>query len=451
MKTESDPERLEPVMLGGGLASVEEWLRHPIDFMEKVGRTHPYMAQWRLGLQRCFALNHPDLVREVLTVRHRDFNKGVSNAKLAMILGQGLITSDGELHDRQRPILQPGFGPRQISAYAQVMLEESTRFQDRWASEQEVNINEEMRLLALWIICRAIFDLEVDDAFARGIGDGLTLWLEAFRKSFHPSSLSADLLPPEISQRLEPARKTMDEAIYELIDQRRNEGARGSDLLSTLIRGLEHPETSMSDEQLRDELMTLVLAGHETTSNGLTFAWHLLALHPDEESKLHEELDAVLGSRPASVDDTEALPYAKAIFLEAMRLYPPVWLIDRRANKDTEVGGVRIPKDSIVLMPQWVLHRDPRFFEDPDAFRPERWIREPTDKRPKYSYYPFGGGPRVCLGEPFAMAEGVLVLASIAQNWRIRSVSDEVPELLPSIVLRPEGGMRMTLHSRRSS
>lgn len=447
MKAGGDSERLEPVLLEGGMAAVEEWLRAPINFMENVGRAHPHIAQWRLGLQRCYALNHPDLVREVLAVRHRDFNKGVSNAKLAMILGQGLITSDGEIHDRQRPILQPGFGPRHISAYSEVMLEASARFQERWTSGQEVDINQEMRLLALWIICRAIFDLEVDDAFARGIGEGLTLWLEAFRKSFHPSSLS-HLLPDELSERLEPARKEMDEAIYALIDQRRREGAQGSDLLSTLIRGLDVPETSMSDEQLRDELMTLVLAGHETTSNALTFGWYLLARDPDEEAKLHKELDRVLGDRPVTVNDADRLPYSRAIFLEAMRLYPPVWLIDRRANKDTEVGGVPIPEGAIVLMPQWVIHRDPRFFDEPDEFRPARWLEEPTVKRPKYSYYPFGGGPRVCLGEPFAMAEGVLVLTSIAQNWTMRPTTDEVPDLLPSIVLRPEGGMQMRLESR---
>jgi cytochrome P450 len=250
-------------------------------------------------------------------------------------------------------------------------------------------------------------------------------------------------------RRFQKAGETLDATIYRIINERRQTGEDTGDLLSTLLlaRDAESDNTGMTDKQIRDETLTLFIAGHETTATALTWAWHLLASNPEAEAKMHRELDAVLGDREPTFEDVPRLPYTSNVFGETMRLYPPAWAIGRMAVTDLEIGGYRVPQKSIVLLSPYTMHRSAKWWPEPEAFRPERWEVEESE-RPKFAYYPFGGGPRLCIGERFAWMEGVLILAALGRKWRFRRADDRPVELAPLLTLRPKGGLRLRAESR---
>jgi cytochrome P450 len=316
---------------------------------------------------------------------------------------------------------------------------------------ETLDIAREMMTLTLRIVARSLFSVDVEEESAREVGRALDGLIAAFSLVAIPLGGLLRKIPTPSARRAEQGRATLDALIYGLIDERRKAGEEnaGEDLLSLLLAARDEDGSLMDAAQVRDEALTLFLAGHETTANALAWSWYLLALHPEVEARFHAELDAVLGDRLPGAQDLPDLPYTRQIFAESMRLYPPAWAVSRRAIEPVTIGGYPVPAGTGVLASQWVAHRDPRFFPDPLAFRPERWTEEFEAGLPKLAYFPFGGGPRLCIGMGFARMEGGLLLATIGRRWRMRLVPGQRVEPHPRITLRPKNGVWVTLSRRR--
>jgi cytochrome P450 len=341
------------------------------------------------------------------------------------------------------------FHHSRISAYGDVMVRYADDLGRSWSDGQGLDVHEQMMKLTLSIVGRCLFDTDIADSAARRIGDALSAALELFGKfqSFPFTDLLMRL-PLPARRRFFDAKESLDSIVFGMINERRATGDRG-DLLSTLLSvQYEDATGGMADQQVRDEAMTILLAGHETTANALTWTWYLVSQHPDVERRLHEEIDAVLGDRLPSAEDLPRLSYAERILSEAMRLYPPAWVLGRRALDDHEADGYVIPRGSLVLLSPYVVHHDARWFPDPYGFDPDRWTSVEQRTRPKHAYFPFGGGPRLCIGESFAWMEGVLVLVTVARRWRFRLARGHPIGLQPAVTLRPKHGMRMVTENR---
>jgi cytochrome P450 len=306
-----------------------------------------------------------------------------------------------------------------------------------------------MMRLTLAIAGKTLFDADVESE-ADEIGEALTTTFALFNRLTLPFAQLLERLPLPATRRFQKARERLDATIYRIIDERRASGEDRGDLLSMLIaaRDEEGDGSGMTDEQLRDEAMTIFLAGHETTANALTWTWYLLSKHPEIEARFHAEVDGVMKGELPKAEDFPRLRYTEMVFAEAMRLFPPAWIIGRRALGEYRIDGYTIPARSILLMSQYLTHHDARFFPEPYRFDPERWRPEARESRPKFSYFPFGGGPRLCIGESFAWMEGALVLATIARRFRMRLAPGQPVEMQPLVTLRPKHGMRMILESR---
>jgi cytochrome P450 len=331
------------------------------------------------------------------------------------------------------------------------MVDYAERTGTRWHDGETLDITHEMMRLTLSVVAKTLFDAEVESE-ADEIGDALTQVLELFQMLLLPYSEYLERLPLPANRRFLRARAKLDGVIYRIINERRASGGDRGDLLSMLLlaQDEEGDTGGMSDEQLRDEALTIFLAGHETTANALSWTWYLLSQNPEAEAKLHAELDAVLpDGRLPTIEDLPGLRYTEMVLAESMRLYPPAWVIGRLAIRNYEVGDYIAEPGTLILMSQYVMHRDPRFFPEPLRFNPERWTSEAKETRPQYAYFPFGGGARRCIGEGFAWMEGTLLIATIARRWRMRLVPDHPVVEHPRITLRPKHGIRMTLEERR--
>lgn len=423
--------------------------RNPIKFLTNIAEQYGEIAYFKLGPQPVFLLNNPEHIRDVLITHNKSFMKGEGLQRAKRLLGEGLLTSEGEFHLRQRRLAQPAFHRQRIAGYGATMAEYSARMRDGWKAGEERDIAREMMRLTLAIAGKTLFDADVETE-ADEIGDALSNAMDSFNRLTLPFSQLLERLPLPGTRRFQKARERLDETIYRMIRERRASGEDRGDLLSMLMqaRDSEGDGTGMTDEQLRDEAMTIFLAGHETTANALVWTWYLLSQHPAVEARFHAEINDVLNGRMATAEDYPRLRYTEMVFAEAMRMYPPAWIIGRRALVDYQINGYHIPARSIILMSQYVMHHNPKYFPDPDRFDPERWTSEARETRPKFSYYPFGGGPRLCIGESFAWMEGALVLATIAQRWRLRLVAGHPVEMQPLVTLRPKHGIRMTVESR---
>lgn len=407
--------------------------KDPLAFLTATAREYGDVAHFKLGPQSIFLVSSPDLIRDVLVTHDRSFMKGRALQRAKMLMGDGLLTSEGDLHRRQRRLMAPSFHRERIGHYAKVMVDNAERTTATWSDGQTVDIAKEMMHLTLSIVAETLFGTNVT-AQADEIGRAITLAMESF--DLIPNPLPAWMQPKLRS--LEKAVKELDATMYGIIEQRRGGADRG-DLLSMLLLAQdEEGSGGMSNVQVRDEAMTLFLAGHETTANALSWTWYLLAQHPDVEKKMYEEV-----SGPPSAG---LYPYTHAVFSESMRLYPPAWLIGRLALEDVTIGGHLIRKGEVVIVSQWVMHHDPRYWPDAGRFDPSRFINAP--ERPKFAYFPFGGGSRICIGEGFAWAEGVMVLATIAREWRLALAQETPVRTQPMITLRPRGGIRMRLERR---
>jgi cytochrome P450 len=424
--------------------------RDPIAFLGALAEQYGDIVRVPLGPETLYLFSHPDLVHDVLVANHRNFHKGRGLERAKMLLGEGLLTSEGEFHLRQRRLSQPAFHRQRIAAYGATMASYAANRRDRWHAGQLIDAHREMMGLTLAIVGKTLFDADVEHE-AGEIGEALTTTFESLNIWFFlPFGELLERLPLPTTLRFRKARARLDATIYRLIEERRRSGADHGDLLSMLLlaQDTEGDGGRMTDLQLRDEAMTIFLAGHETTANALTWTWYLLSQHPDIEARFHAEIDSALGGRVPNVEDMPRLPYTRMVLAESMRLYPPAWTVGRRALAPFDVRGYTVPARSIILLCQHLMHRDARWFPDPARFDPDRWAPDRQAERPRFSYFPFGGGPRVCIGEQFAWMEGVLLLATIAQRWQLRLVPGHPVALQPIITLRPKYGMKMAVHDR---
>lgn len=396
-------------------------------------------------------INHPDYIKEVLVTNNQNFIKGLALQRAKRLLGEGLLTSEGEFHRRQKRLAQPAFHRQRIASYSTVMTDYAAAASARWHDGETLDIAEEMMRLTLAIVGKTLFDADVESQ-AEEVGEAMSVVMDLFNTLTVPFFELLEKLPLPQMQRFKKARARLDRIIYRLIEERRRRGEDRGDLLSMLLLAQDEEGQSggMSDVQVRDEALTIFLAGHETTANALTWTWYLLSENPAAEAKLHEELQEVLGSRIPTVDDFPSLRYTEMVMAESMRLFPPAWAIGRLAVDDCEIGGYQVPARSLVLMSQYIMHRDARYFPQPERFDPERWTPGARESRPQFSYFPFGGGPRRCIGEGFAWLEGVLLLATLAQHWQMRLVPNHPVGLRPVITLRPKHGMRMIITRRET-
>ena len=424
-----------------------EFRKDPAGFLEKISRQYGDIAYLPLGRQHIYYVGHPDAIRDILVTHQNKFKKSRMLERARVLLGDGLLTSEGDQHRRQRRLVQPAFHRDRLAGYGAVMVERTAMVREHWKSGQPLDVLQEMMRLTLAIVAKTLFSTEVDSE-ADDIGAALTQVFDLFEVILMPFSEILEKLPLPAVRRFKRARKRLDETIYRLIAERRADGRDKGDLLSMLLLARdEDGQSGMTDEQVRDEALTLFLAGHETTADALTWTWYLLSQNPQAEAAFHAELDRVLSGRLPSFDDLQQLRYTEGVFAEALRLYPPAWGIGRRALEDYPVGDFVVPARSVVLMSPYAVHRDPRWFADPLEFRPERWLTEDA-ARPKFGYFPFGGGARVCIGERFAWMEGVLILAALGQRWRLRLEPGHRVETHARITLRPKHGMRMIAEKR---
>ncbi len=396
---------------------------------------------------------HPELAREVLTNHPRSLKKGLGLQRTRNVLGNGLLTSEGEFHLRQRRLAQPAFHRERIARYADVMVERTEQLAATWQDGQRLDIARTMHQLTLDIVGRTLFNVDLQGQAAE-LGRALTAVLDTFSVWL---LLIGDRLydwPLPKMRRAKRAIPILDAAIYDIIAQHRRDGSDQGDLLSMLMsaRDTEGDGSGMTDQQLRDEVMTLVLAGHETTANALAWTWWYLAQHPEVDGRLAAELDAVCGHRAPTMADVPALPYTRAVFSEAMRLRPPAYATSREVLSPIELGGQTIPVGAQVVVSPWITHRDSRWWKEPLRFDPDRWLPPRSEPMHKHAYFPFGGGTRLCIGEQFAWTEGILLVASMARRWRFHlTVPAEAIRPQPAVTLRPSTGVPVRLERRRST
>ena len=422
--------------------------RDPIPFFHRLVREHGDAVQFRVGRQILILFNHPDLVRELLVTQHRSFHKSLVMQRTKVILGEGLLTSEGEFHKRQRRLAQPAFHRERIARYGEEMVRITARTREEWRDGATVDIHHEMMRLTLAVVARTLYGAEVGEE-ADEIGDALTALIDLFPLLMNPFSPWLLKLPIPSSMRFRRAIRRLDRTIYGIIEERRRSNEDRGDLLSMLLlaQDTEGDGGAMTDVQLRDEAMTIFLAGHETTANALAWTFYLLAQHPDVATEVRRVIDDVLGDRLPTADDYPRLQYLEMVLAESMRLFPPAWAVSRYAIQDVEVGGWSVPRGAVCIVSQSVLHRDARFWSDPDRFDPLRFTAEAKAARPKLAYFPFGAGPRLCIGENFAWMEGVLLMATLLQRWEMELLSRDVVSQA-SITLRPRGGIAMRLRGR---
>jgi cytochrome P450 len=421
-------------------------LRDPLDFPTRCARDYGDVVRLRFGRMVTYLLSHPEHIELVLRGNHRNFRKDKGTRLLSGALGQGLLTSEGDTWRRQRQLAQPAFQLDQVQKYGEVMVAYAQRLLQDWRAGEIRDVHADMMRLTLDVVARALFGTSVAGK-AETVGRvldvvmtyyaGLMAWFPWLR-----------WVPTPGNRRFRQAIHDLDAVIYETIAQRRAGGPVGEDLLCRLLTIRDEAGQGMTDRQLRDEVVTLFLAGHETTALALSYCFYLLATHPAAEARLTAELDEVLRGRPPTSADVSRLRYTEWVVKESMRLYPPAPGIGREALSDCEIGGYYVPRGTQIGLMQWVVHRDPRWFDDPEAFKPERWDNDLAKRLPRGAYFPFGDGPRICIGNHFAMMETVLVLATILQRYRLELAPGYKLELFPSITLRPKHGVQMVVRER---
>ena len=419
-------------------ASFLKFRRDPLQFFADTHRQYGDFAGINFGPQRIYLVSHPDWIEDVLVTSAKKFHKGVALQRAKRLLGEGLLTAEGQAHLKQRRTIQPLFHRQQVQRFAEAMVKHALRWRESVSPDAPIDMTSEMAALTLAIVGETLFSSDVKSD-ADEVRDALTAAVQSFGIAFLPGIEYLEKLPLPVFVRVRKARERLDRVILRVIEERRRDGGGNGghgDLVSMLLnaRDPENPSApGMSDQQIRDEAMTIFLAGHETTANAMAWTWYLLSQSPDVERKLHDELARVLCGRTPAVEDVPKLEYTRAIVAESMRLYPPAWTMGRKAIERHEIDGHTIEPGALVIVSQWIAHHDPRWWDAPNDFTPERW--QSPAPRPKYAYFPFGGGSRICIGESFAWTEAILLLATIAQRWRFAARS--TPGLEPRITLRP--------------
>jgi cytochrome P450 len=420
----------------------------PLGFLTRTARQYGDFVPYTLFGRPTYLVNSPEIIESLLTTRHREFIKsiGLRRGLWRRLIGNGLSTSEGDFWVRQRRLAQPAFHRQRIAAYANVMVAYTERSVGSWIPGEIRDVHQDMMRLTLEIAAKTLFDAEIaGEAGEAGAA------LELLIKHYFPSSkwtlmaFIGGVLPTPGSIRARNAIRRLERIGFRAIAERRERGQDRGDLLSMLLHARDEDGSQMTDGQLRDEMMTFLFAGHETTAIALSWTWYLLSQHPEVEAKLHAELETALGGRAAAIADLPRLGYAEQVVKEAMRLYPPAWMFGRETTAACEIAGHRVPKGAQLVLSPWVTHRDPRFWEEAEVYRPERWSEGAP---PKFAYFPFGGGPHGCIGQSFALMEAVLILATIAQRFRLTLAPGHRVEPWPTLALRPRYGMRMVLGVR---
>jgi cytochrome P450 len=445
-RLENPPPSVRPNLIGGHFRSFR---KGPTEFLQKLAALGD-VTTFRMGPQLAFFLNHPELARDLLVTSHAKFIKGRALQRAKTLLGEGLLTSEREFHLRQRRMIQPAFHRARIAEYAKAMIAFSEKMSNEWRDGETRDVDREMMRLTLWIVGKTLYSADVEDE-ADEIGRAMTTIVSMFNFMLMPFAELLEKLPLPQTSKLRTARRTLDDVIYRIIDERRASGEDKGDLLSMLLTAQdEETGGAMTDRQVRDECLTLFLAGHETTANALTWTFYLLSQNPEREARFHAEIDEVLGGRELAPEDYGRLKYTESVLAESMRLYPPAWAIGRLSTEAHEFGGYPIPEKSLILVSPFVAHRDARFWDRPDEFVPERWeTLSVKEAGQKFIYFPFSKGIRSCIGEQFAWTEGVLLLASLGRRWRLRLAPGQKIGLQPLVTLRPKYGMKMRIEARR--
>ncbi len=428
---------------------MREFNRDTLGFIERLQRDYGDVVRSRFLYLYAYFLYNPADIETLLTTDAKSYRKARSlrSPFFYRLVGNGLVTSEGDFWRRQRRLAQPAFHRQRISSYGDIMVQYAQRAMTSWNDGEERDISRDMTRLTLEVVVKTLFNSDVSND-ADHVGAILSQIVKPFASQATLKWIADNRLPTPDHRRYFKAVSEIDRIVYRIIAERRASGSDEGDLLSMLLQAQDEDGSQMSDAQLRDEVMTLFLAGHETTALALSWSWYLLATNPQAEQKFHAELDEVLGRRLPDVADLPNLKYTEMIAKEAMRLYPPAYAIGREAIEDTEIGGYRVPRGTQLFAFQWVTHRDPRYFERPNEFEPERWASESIQRMPTYAYFPFGGGPRQCIGNYFAMMEVVLLMATIGQRFRFSLAEGFQMEVLPVLSLRPKNGIKVKLFHR---
>jgi len=431
---------------------LKEFQHNPLQFLEKLAREQGPIVRFRLGpFQKVILLTDPELIKEVLVTEQKNFIKSSDVQSLKVILGDGLLTSEKEQHLQQRRLIQPAFKKTHIKSYAQDMIDTTEAYISKWDKALESDVSQDMMNITLGIITKTMFGLDFKEGhelIGESVEKAMKLAIKRMR-SVIPLPLS---IPTQNNRKYRQTVQALDEVLFKIIGNRRQEDKQKEDLLGILMSAKDEENgLGMTDKQLRDELMTIFLAGHETTANALSWTHYLLAQHPEVEARLHEEIHTVVGDDSVKPEHFQRLFYTQNIIRESLRLYPPAYVIGRQVDKTVEIGGYQFTKGEMVLMSQYVMHRLPEYFEHPEEFKPERFENNFIKTIPPYAYFPFGGGPRVCIGNHFAFMEMVLVLACIAQKYQLHLIPDHVEiKPQPLITLRPKPSLKMVITRRNN-
>lgn len=419
------------------------FLKDMPNFVLRLARDYGEISRFRMGGDNLYLVDRPEWIQKIMVTDADCFIKGRGLQRAKRMLGQGLLTSEGSFHLRQRRLAQPAFHKNHLEVYGQWMTRYAAEHIADWSGGEVRDLAVEMQRLTLRIVGRTLFDADVTGD-AKEVGEALEQFMDVFPYLLIAGSEFLDNLPLPINRKLAQARAKLDHLVYSLIrEKRRNPG---SDLLSLLLLAtdVEGDGTGMSDEQARDEAITMFLAGHETTANAITWLYYLLSLNPRAREAVHREIDEVLGGQPPTVESYPRLEFTRRAMSEALRLFPPAWGTTRRTLVDYDLAGYRFPAGAVFFLSPYVTHRNPRYWPEPLAFEPDRFLHTPE----KFSYFPFGGGRRLCIGERFAWMEGVLLVATISQRWQLEYEGNFPVAHKASLTLRPKGGMPMRLKPR---
>jgi cytochrome P450 len=436
------------------LGNLRDFSQDPPAYLVQLAQEYGTIGRLRVGPFRVYVIAHPDYVREVLVGQAANFPKArLGQQILGKFLGKGLLLSTGDFHRKQRALIQPAFHSQRVEAYGKVMVDYTRRVVDQWQPDQVLDIDHEMMRLTMFIVAKTLFDADVSEKAERA-GAAIQQLQEAANVEYKRSFAMPIWIPTPNNRRIRQAAAVIDSVIEGIITERRTTAENGAikdtgDLLSMLLLARNENGHPMDDRQIRDEAATLFAAGHETTSNALTWTWYYLAQHPDVEAQLHAELKGELDGRPPAVADLRNLPYTEMVLKESMRLRPPAWILNGRTTlEETEIGGYTIPSGSTIFVSPYQLHRLPEYYPDPEHFDPQRFTAENEKKLPRYAYLPFGAGPRVCIGNSFAMMEARLILATVAQHYCLEMAPNQEVEMAPLITLSPAGGLQMKAIAR---
>ncbi len=431
-----------------GLRSTLRMAAGTLPFLRGLADRYGDIVQLKILGTDYFMLNHPTDIENVLVKQASAMGRDEYIEVLKRTLGDGLLTSDGPLWKRQRKLMAHAFTPKRIREYGDTMAEVTARGL-RYREGDEINIHQEMSRVTMEVVAAVLFGATISNRDFELVGKSMETLNSYYANSPEVIMKLPAWVPTPLNQQVNAAVAKLDTLIYAIIAKRRRGGEHKDDLLGTLLAAQDDAGTGMDDRQLRDEAMTLFLAGHETTALALAHTVYLLSKHPEIEARLVAELDAVVGERLPNADDVKSLVYTERVLKESMRLYPPAWTTGRQAEEDVVVGGYKVPKGSQILLSQWVVHRDRRFFPNPEAFDPDRWEPERAKSIPRYAYFPFGGGPRVCIGNHFAMMEATLILAIVLRRYHFELLPGQPLDFVPSVTLRQKGpGIQLRVHER---